>query len=165
MTSLESRKPARLPAFGANIVANAIGGPGGDLDRAVLDALPIAIYTTDPNGIITYYNPAAAELAGRKPEIGRDKWCVSWRLYNPDGSPLPHDQCPMALTLREKRAVRGVEAIAERPDATGELIGAVNMLVDVSRDKEEQVAVRAQGEKIASLSRARHQLAAIVESS
>ena len=115
--------------------------------REVLDALPAAIYTTDAAGRITYCNEAAAELAGRRPELGKDEWCVSWRLYRPDGTPLPRDACPMAVALKENRAVRGAEAILERPDGTrvaflpyptplhdasGALVGAVNMLVNIS---------------------------------
>src|ERR1700720_1709123 len=134
--------------------------------RALLDVLPAAIYVTDADGPITYYNQAAVDLAGRRPVLGTDEWCVSWRLYSLDGQPLPHDQCPMAVALRENRAVRGAEAILERPDGTripftpyptplrdtsGALIGAVNMLVDVS---ERKVAENA-----------RAYLAAIVESS
>ncbi len=118
--------------------------------RQLLEALPAAVYTTDREGKITYYNKSAAELAGRTPELGRDQWCVTWRLYNPDGSALPHDQCPMAVTLRENRPVRNVEALAERPDGTrvpflpyptplrdrsGALVGAVNMLVDITERK------------------------------
>ena len=117
---------------------------------ALLEALPVAIYTTDAAGRITFYNKAAAELAGREPVLGSDEWCVTWRLYNPDGSPLPHDQCPMAVALRENRPVRGTEAIAERPDGSrvhfipyptplqdsrGRLIGAVNLLIDISDRK------------------------------
>jgi PAS domain S-box-containing protein len=119
--------------------------------RALLDVLPAAIYVTDADGRITYYNQAAIDLAGRRPELGTDEWCVSWRLYSMDGRPLPHDQCPMAVALKENRAVRGAEAILERPDgaripfapyptplrdASGRLIGAVNMLVDISERKE-----------------------------
>jgi PAS domain S-box-containing protein len=118
--------------------------------RKVLDALPAAVYTTDAKGTITYYNRAAVELAGREPELGKDKWCVTFRIYTPDGQLLPHDQCPMAMALKEKRPVRGVEAIAQRLDGTlipflpfptpitnedGELVGAVNMLVDITERK------------------------------
>ena len=53
--------------------------------RELLDALPAAIYTTDAAGRITYYNTAAVQLAGRRPELGSDEWCVSWRPYWPDG--------------------------------------------------------------------------------
>ncbi|MDX3929351.1 MAG: PAS domain S-box protein [Shinella sp.] len=125
--------------------------------RALLDALPAAVYTTDANGRITYYNPAAAELAGREPTLGSDEWCVTWKLYWPDGRPMRHDECPMAVALKEDRIVRGGEAIAERPDGTrvpfipyptplhdetGVLIGAVNMLVDITERKRADAALR-----------------------
>jgi PAS domain S-box-containing protein len=134
--------------------------------RDLLDALPAAIYTTDAAGRLTYYNAAAVQLAGRRPKIGSDEWCVTWRLYWPDGTPLPHNECPMAVALKTGRPVRGVEAIAERPDGTrvpfmpfptplhdasGNVVGAVNMLVDLTE--------RSQAEQVRQL------LASIVESS
>jgi PAS domain-containing protein len=84
----------------------------------LLEFLPVAVYTTDAEGRITFYNQAAVDLWGRRPELGSARWCGSWRIYWPDGRPLPHDQCPMAICLKEGRAVRGVEAVAERPDGT-----------------------------------------------
>ena len=134
--------------------------------REVLDALPAAVYTTDAAGRITYCNQAAIDLAGRRPRLGEDEWCVTWRLYWPDGRPMAHAECPMAVALKEDRPVRGAEAILERPDGTrvpflpyptplhdasGRLIGAVNMLIDIS------------DRRAAENSRAH--LAAIVESS
>lgn len=122
--------------------------------RDLLEVLPAAIYTTDAEGRVTFYNDAAVELAGRTPVLGSDSWCVTWKLYWPDGTPLPHDQCPMAVALRENRPVRGEEAVAERPDGTrvafipyptplrdadGRLVGAINMLVDISDRKEAEV--------------------------
>jgi PAS domain S-box-containing protein len=122
-----------------------------DQMRQILDALPAAVYTTDSRGVITYFNRAAVDFAGRTPTIGEDQWCVTFRLRTSDGQPLPHDQCPMAIVLKESRPVRGVEAMAERPDGSlvpfmpfptplfdeaGALVGAVNMLVDVSARKE-----------------------------
>lgn len=118
--------------------------------RDLLEALPAAVYTTDATGRITFYNKAAVEMSGRTPQPG-DMWCVTWRLFNSDGTPLPHDQCPMAVALRENRPVRGAEAIAERPDGTrvpfipyptplhdaeGNLIGAINMLIDITQRKQ-----------------------------
>lgn len=132
----------------------------------LIEALPAAIYTTDAQGRITYYNQAAADMWGQRPTLGQSEWCGSWKLYWPDGTPLAHDECPMAIALREKRPIRGMEAIAERPDGTripfipyptplfdadGNLIGAVNMLVDITERK------RAEADAM--------QLAAIVESS
>ena len=52
---------------------------------SILNALPAAIYTTDAEGRITFYNEAAVEMSGRRPELGKDKWCVTWKLYTPDG--------------------------------------------------------------------------------
>jgi PAS domain S-box-containing protein len=132
----------------------------------ILQAVPAAIYATDVEGRITFYNEAAAKLWGCRPELGKSEFCGSWKLYWPDGTPMPHGECPMALALRENREVRGMEAIAERPDGTrvhfapyptpiyddaGMLIGAVNMLVDITDRK--RVDAHAQ------------QLASIVESS
>jgi PAS domain S-box-containing protein len=118
--------------------------------RQVLEALPTAVYTTDAIGRVNFFNQAAVDLSGRVPIPDSDEWCVTWRLYRADGSYLPPDQCPMAVALRENRAIRGEELIAERPDGTravivphptplhdasGELIGAVNMLLDITERK------------------------------
>ncbi len=115
--------------------------------RRLLDAVGVAVYTTDAAGTLTYYNEAAANLWGWRPAIGDQRWCGSWRILAPEGSLLPHDQCPMAVCLKEARAVRGAWAFAERPDgsripfapfpsplreADGRLVGAVNVLVDIS---------------------------------
>ena len=114
--------------------------------REILDALPAAVYTTDADRRVTMFNQAAATFAGREPQLGTDTWCVTWKLYQPDGTPMPHDQCPMATALKEQRPVRGLEGIAERPDGTrvrfipyptplydssGVMVGAVNMVVDI----------------------------------
>ena len=85
--------------------------------RQFVEALGVAVYTTDADGLITYFNEAATTLWGRRPELG-DVWCGSWRLFWPDGRPMAHDECPMAIALREDRPVRGHEAIAERPDGS-----------------------------------------------
>ena len=122
----------------------------------LLKALPVAVYTTDAVGRITFYNEAAATLWGCRPEIGKSEYCGSYRLYWADGTLLPHDQCPMAMTLREKQPIRGMEAVAERPDGTrvalipyptplfdasGALIGAVNIVVDISERKRAEEAL------------------------
>ena len=115
--------------------------------RAVLDALPAAVYTTDAEGRVQYFNAAVVELTGRIPQPGSDRWCVSWKLYRCDGTPLARADCPMAVALREGQAIRGAEVIIERPDgsrvacmpyptplldANGRVVGGINLLVDVS---------------------------------
>jgi len=133
------------------ITAVAAAREGAPAMEAALNKLDAPIYVTDAEGRITFFNRACIGFAGRTPVIGKDRWCVTWKLYNADGTPLPHERCPMAVAIAEKRAVRGVEAIAERPDGTrvnfrpyptpllddeGEVVGAVNMLVDVTSRKQ-----------------------------
>jgi PAS domain S-box-containing protein len=116
--------------------------------QKLLEAFPAAVYTTDAAGRITFYNEAAVKLSGHQAQLGTDQWCVTWRLYWPDGTPLPHDECPMAIALKEERAIRGAQAVAERPDGTrvpfmphptplrdasGALVGAVNMLLELGQ--------------------------------
>jgi PAS domain-containing protein len=108
------------------------------------DRFPAPLYATDDTGTLVYFNRACVGFAGREPAVGVDKWCVSWKLSKDDGSPLPHDECPMATAVHTARPVRGVEAIAERPDGgrkrfrpfptpaldkEGRLVGAINLLV------------------------------------
>jgi len=168
----------------ADVLASKASAPTAgwqhESSTALIDALPAAIYTTDASGRITYYNQAAAELWGRRPELGTAEWCGSWKLYRPDGTPLPHDQCPMALALKQRRPIRGVEAIAERPDGTrvpfipyptplfdssGALTGAVNMLVDISARKQSEAALDREMQRRRQGDQARQHLAAIIESS
>jgi PAS domain-containing protein len=140
---------------GMAVAAARVGA--GEL-HAVLARLTAPIYVTDAEGWITYYNPACIDFAGRTPTLGEDRWCVTWKLYGTDGIFLPHDQCPMAVAIKEKREVRGVVALAERPDGTrvtfnpyptplidedGEISGAVNILIDVT-DQRQAGALRAQ---------------------
>jgi PAS domain S-box-containing protein len=130
----------------------------GDACPSVLDKLPVPIYTTDATGAVTYWNRACVEFAGRMPMLGEDRWCVTWEIYTTAGDRLPHDQCPMADAIRQQRPIRGKVAIAMRPDGTrraftpyptpifddeGKLVGAVNMLIDVSNEQADVLAEQA----------------------
>ena len=142
-----------------DLIARAAGPliEGDDFFRELVNALPAAVYTTDPSGRITYYNEAAAALWGCRPDLGNSDWCGSWKLFWPDGRVMPHDQCPMATAVKKQQAIRGLEAIAERPDGTrvpflpfptpifnasGVFVGAVNMLVDITERKRAEEATQ-----------------------
>ncbi len=130
----------------------------GEHFRNLVKELPAAVYTCNAQGYITYYNQAAAKLWGRKPEIGKELWCGSVKMYKPDGTFLPNDLCPMAITLKEGRKFFSEEIIIERPDGSrsnvlvnpqpefnlnGDITGAVNMIIDIT----EQVIARKKTEE------------------
>jgi PAS domain S-box-containing protein len=120
----------------------------------LIQALPAAIYTCDPEGYIQSFNAAAAELWGRAPVIGKDRWCGSRRMLLPEGAPLELGESPMAVALRRGRPEAGKEIVIEREDGTrrhvipypelirdsdGRVTGAVNMLVDITARREAEL--------------------------
>src|SRR5580692_3102428 len=145
-----------MTAGGAQALTAFLAG-GDDGQRAfreIVEVLPVAIYSTDADGQLTYFNDAARRLSGRTPELGTDKWCVTWKMFLPDGTPLPQDQCAMALALTGVPDPRGIECIAERPDGTrfwfmpypaalrdgdGRITGGVNVLVDITDRKNAEI--------------------------
>lgn len=158
--------PARTANY-LEIALAAVNSGGGF--EAVLDELPVPVYLTDADGNVTYWNAACVAFAGREPKLGEDRWCVTWALYTTDDEELPHDQCPMAVAIREKRVVRNEVAIARRPDGSrvaftpyptpifdgeGNLTGALNLLVDIS--SEQAGALGEQADRCRRLSRATH---------
>jgi PAS domain-containing protein len=143
-----------------DLVGLAVAAAGrGEADlHALLETLPAPIYVTDADGWITFFNRACVDFAGRTPTLGEDRWCVTWKLYGEDGAFLPHEDCPMAVAIKENRPIRGAVAAAERPDGTrvmftpyptpligadGAIAGAVNILIDVT-DARQAAALRVQ---------------------
>ena len=141
--------------------------------RQLLQALPTAIYTTDVDGRLTFYNEAAVEFAGR-PLVSGEDWRAAWRLFHPDGTPMAQDEYPLAVALREGRRVSGEEAIAERPDGSridfaayptplfdedGAMTGAVNMLVDIADRRRSEQALRELNKRLERRVRERTQAA------
>ncbi|MCC6491923.1 MAG: PAS domain S-box protein [Pirellulales bacterium] len=133
--------------------------------RLLIDGLPAAIYACDADGCITLFNEAAVKLWGVRPEAGRTRWCGSHRIFDADGRALPLDACPLAVALREKRPVEPTEILVERPDgsrrhvlahprlvfdADGAVVGAQNMLVDVTEQKQTQSALAAAKDDLAA---------------
>jgi len=123
--------------------------------KYLLENLPAGAYTCDTEGLITYSNSKAIHMWGRTPELlnPTDRWCGSFKLFSTDGTPIPHDRCWMALAIKNQKKYNGVEIVIERPDgrrwtalahanpivnSEGELIGAVNVLVDISKRKEDE---------------------------
>jgi PAS domain S-box-containing protein len=145
--------------------------------RQVVQSLPVALYTCDTEGRITLFNLAAVALWGREPQIGKELWCGSWRIFRPDGTPLQPDECPMGIALREGRAVEGQEIIIERPDgsrrhvmpypqpirdAQGKLVGAMNMLMDITEMKRAETALKEAKESAEAANRSKDKFLAVL---
>jgi PAS domain S-box-containing protein len=124
--------------------------------RQVMHALSAAVCTCDAEGHVMLYNQAAVALWGREPEVGKDLWCGSWRMYQEDGSALPLESSPMAMAIREGQPVGGRKIVIERPDGTrsrvlssadpmrdssGVVIGVINVLVELSESKPTEAAM------------------------
>ena len=154
MPSLKVSKPYASADREENFLPN-VGQQDQD---QILESLAAAVYKCDSDGYVTFYNKAAAELWGREPELGKDLWCGSWKIFQPDGvTPMPLNTCPMAIALKEGRAVRGMEIIIQRPDgekinvmpypdpvlnASGQVVEAINMLVDITDLKKKENELR-----------------------
>jgi PAS domain S-box-containing protein len=135
----------------------------GELEfRSLLEKLPAGAYTCDAEGLITYFNQHAVQLWGRAPKLNdpRDRFCGSFKLFSADGSPISHDRCWMALALENDKEYNRREIVVERPDGerltalahanpihdgSDKLLGAVNVLVDMSDSKraQEEIETRA----------------------
>jgi PAS domain S-box-containing protein len=118
--------------------------------RFLFDSSPAAVYSIDASGVIQEFNRCATELWGREPERGDtdERFCGSQKLFRPDGSFMPHAQCPMAQVVSgELSEVRDAEVLIERPDGSritvvvnirpltgphGEIVGAINCFYDIT---------------------------------
>jgi PAS domain S-box-containing protein len=127
--------------------------------RTLFDFDPVAIYSCDASGVIQQFNRRAAELWGREPASGDtdERFCGSFKLFRPDGSFMPHEQCPMAEVVAGKiPAAHDAEVVIERPDGSritvvvnirplkterGEITGAINCFYDITQRKQAEEAL------------------------
>jgi PAS domain S-box-containing protein len=129
--------------------------------RELMESLPAAVYTCDQNGYIQLYNEAAARLWGRRPVIGKEMWCGSWKTFRLDGTPLPPEQNPMAVALKEGN-ISSSEHLIQRPDGSmrnvipypqlekdndGNIIGALSTLIDITEQVKARKKIEASEQK------------------
>ena len=126
----------------------------GEYYRIMFDLGPVAIYSIDTSGVIQSFNRRAATLWGREPELGDtdERFCGSFKLFRPDGTFMPHEQCPMAEVVSGAISeAHDAEVLIERPDGSrvtvlvnirplrnpdGEIMGAINCFYEITERKE-----------------------------
>ena len=67
-----------------------------------LPLLPAAVCVCDQSGAVELYNRTAVELWGCEPPDphASRRFCGSYQLFHPDGTPMPHSESPTAEVLR-----------------------------------------------------------------
>ena len=128
--------------------------------RALFDMGPVAVYSCDASGTIQEFNRRATLLWGRKPKQGdtNERFCGSLKMYQTNGTSMPHNQCPMAGVLNgEIPGARDAEVIIERRDGSritcivnivplkneqSEITGAINAFYDITERKQSETALR-----------------------
>ncbi len=123
-------------------------------------ALPVACYTVDVEGRLTFFNEAAALLWGRRPALG-EPWCGT-SASGGDASSAAVDT-PASVAWRERRSVRGMETFILRPDgskrwvrpspdpifdADGHFAGVIDVLQDITDQRETTQALRRSEEQL-----------------
>ena len=148
--------------------------------RFLFESSPAAVYSIDASGVIQEFNRCAAELWGRTPAIGDtdERFCGSHKMFRPDGTHMPHDQCPMAqVASGEVSMVRDGEVVIERPDGSritvivnirpltgprGEIVGAINCFYDVTERARMQHVLQRHAETLADMNRRKDEFLAML---
>jgi len=129
-----------------------------DQHRLILNAAGEGIYGLDLNGNTTFVNPAAARMIGWEIQelIGKNQHDVLHHS-KPDGSPYPHEECPIYGAFRDGVPRFVDQEVFWRKDGTsfpveylstpirterGNVVGAVVVFRDISERKQAEETIR-----------------------
>jgi PAS domain-containing protein len=98
------------------------------LMRQLASYLPIPIFLVDADGTLLFYNEPAESLLGRRfdeaGEMNLDVWSTIFLPTDEHGAPLPPDDVPLVVALRERRPIHstigftGLDGVKNRIELT-----------------------------------------------
>jgi PAS domain-containing protein len=81
------------------------------LARNLVSILSLAAFLVDTEGHIAFFNEAAAEVIGSRFEetgrLSREQWSPEYGPFDEHGRPVPYDELPLTVAVREGRPAYG----------------------------------------------------------
>lgn len=81
------------------------------LARNLMSALSTPAFLVDEGGILVFYNEAAGLLLGKSWEelgtVGPQEWGALFGPFNESGEPIPYDELPLVVAVRNDRPAHG----------------------------------------------------------
>lgn len=125
----------------------------------VIESIADAVTVTDRKGTIVFANSAAERLLGlpRNDIVGRTYDDIKWNITSLDGKPLPVEEFPFTMVMKERRPLYGIEYGIDKPDGTriivsanatslgeerGELLGVVVSFTDITERKSQEKLIQ-----------------------
>ncbi|HWI57848.1 MAG TPA: ATP-binding protein, partial [Bacillota bacterium] len=143
--------------------------------RQLVALLPTAVYACNANGELTFYNERAVAIWGRRPSPGEtgERFCGCLQALMAAGKAVLREELPLVDACHSGRSFRNVEGIIERPDGSrvnvlvnidpirdseGKVVGAINVLTDITQQKEAEEVLQQQNRRMDRLAREREEL-------
>jgi len=77
------------------------------LARNLISSLSTPAFLVDEGGVLIFYNEAAGSLLGKRFEeigkVGPEQWGTMFGPVDSSGTPIPYEELPLVLTIREGR--------------------------------------------------------------
>ena len=88
------------------------------MENPIIKNSPIAFYSCNLKGEITYFNHSAEQVWGRKPILEEDTWCGAFKVFSTDGTPLPLKEHPAVKAISDNNFDHQTEILIQRPDGS-----------------------------------------------
>ncbi len=134
-----------------------------DTLRQLVESTPAGVVMADCSGQITVANQTALQLLGGRVSGDASGPSGGYELLNPDGTPVPGSELPLPRAIHNGESSRDVELLVSRTDGTevymlvsatplrsasGESLGAVGVMLDITDRKQAENQARLMAELV-----------------